>query len=75
MKKIEVQVWGIFHCFHDFNCTVLTITEHFVIGSLSLFGVEDSKLEVNRSLPENNHTTSFARNMHLIVQYHWNETA
>lgn len=30
----------------------LTIAENFVIRSLSLFGVENSKLEVDRSLPE-----------------------
>jgi len=56
--------------FYEFYYTVLTITEHFVVSSLSLFGVEDSKLEVNRSLPgENNNKTSLARNMRLVVQY------
>jgi len=57
--------------FYEFYYTVLTITEHFVIGSLSLFGVEDSKLEVNRSLTEeNNNRTSIARNTCLVLQYH-----
>lgn len=60
-----------FPLFYELYYTVLTITEHFVVGSLSFFGVEDSKLEVNRSLPEeNNNKTSFTRNMRLIVQYH-----
>lgn len=31
----------------------LTIAEHFVIRGLSLFGVKNSKLEIDRSLPEN----------------------
>ena len=54
--------------FFEFYYTVLTITENFVIGSLSLLGVEDSKLEVNRSLTEeNNNKTSLARNMRLVI--------
>lgn len=58
-----------------FHYTVLTITEHFVIGSLSLLGVENSKLEVDRSLQEeNNNRTSIARNMRLVLQYHRNTT-
>ena len=82
---MRLQIWNekdwgpgmrYFPLFYELYYTVLTITEHFVVGSLSFFGVEDSKLEVNRSLPEeNNNKTSFTRNMRLIVQSHWNATA
>lgn len=45
------------HCLRV-EVTKLTIAEHFVIRGLSLFGVKNSKLEIDRSLPEENKTPS-----------------